>query len=94
MPFQRGADLASDKASAFTEANAALQTFLSAFNRREVRVTKNLIKSATAHVVEFNLGSHDAIAIAISRAGVPDVAALDRGFKKVNGIELWDGLLT
>lgn len=94
VPFRRGADLASDKASAFTEANTALQTFLSAFNRKEVRVTKNLIKSATDHVVEFNLSSHDAIAIAISRTGVPDVAALDRGFKKVDGIELWDGLLT
>ena len=94
VPSQRGADLASDRANAFTEANTALQTFLSAFNRREVRVTKTLMQRATAHVAEFNLGSHDAIAIAISRAGIPDVAALDRDFRKVYGIELWDGLLT
>jgi len=94
VPSKRGSDLASDKASAFIEANTALQTFLSAFNRKEVRVTKQLMKSATLHVAEFNLGSHDAIAIAISRAGVPDIAALDRGFKNVDGIELWDGMLT
>jgi predicted nucleic acid-binding protein len=94
VPSQRGADLAGDRSSAFSEANAALQTFLSAFNRKEVRVTKSLMKSAAAHVAEFNLGSHDAIAIAISRTGVQDIAALDRGFKNVDGIELWDGLLT
>jgi predicted nucleic acid-binding protein len=52
------------------------------------------MKSATAQVAEFNLGSHDAIAVAISRSGVPNVAALDRGFKKVDGIELRDGMLT
>lgn len=78
LPSKRGADLANDRASAFTEANTALQTFLSAFNRKEVRVTKQLMKSATAQVAEFNLGSHDAIAVAISRSGVPNVAALDR----------------
>jgi predicted nucleic acid-binding protein len=94
VPSKRGLDLASDRANAFIEANAALQTFLSAFNRKEVRVTKQLMKSATTHVAEFNLGSHDAVAIAISRTGVPDVAALDRGFKNVDGIELWDGMLT
>lgn len=94
IPSQRGPNLASDRVNAFNEANTALQIFLSAFNRKEVRVTKNLMKSATALVAEFNLGSHDAIAIAISRAGVPDIAALDRGFKNVDGIELWDGLLT
>jgi predicted nucleic acid-binding protein len=94
VPSLRGADLASDRSNAFTEANTALQMFLSAFNRKEVRVTKSLMKNATALVAEFNLGSHDAIAIAISRTGVPDVAAIDRGFKNVDGIELWDGLLT
>jgi predicted nucleic acid-binding protein len=94
VPSQRSADLASDRVRAFTEANNALQTFLSAFNRKEVRITKDLMKSATAYVAEFNLGSHDAIAVAISRTGIPDVAAVDRGFKSVDGIELWDGLLT
>jgi predicted nucleic acid-binding protein len=94
VPSQRGANLASDRANAFSEANNALQTFLSAFDRKEVRVTKPLMKSATALVAEFNLGSHSAIAIAICRTGVPALAALDRGFKNVEGIELWDGLLT
>ena len=94
IPSQRGTNLASDRVNAFSEANTALQTFLSAFNRREVRVTKDLMKSASGLVAEFNLGSHDAIVIAISRARVGDVAALDRGFKSVDGIELWDGLLT
>jgi predicted nucleic acid-binding protein len=94
IPAQRGANLASDRINGFNEANTALQTFLSAFNRKEMPVTKDLMKSATGLVAEFNLGSHDAIAIAISRAGVRDVAALDRGFKNVDGIDLWDGLLT
>ena len=94
IPSQRGTNLASDRVNAFSEANTALQTFLSAFNRREVRATKDLMKSASGLVAEFNLGSHDAIVIAISRTRVGDVAALDRGFKSVDGIELWDGLLT
>jgi predicted nucleic acid-binding protein len=94
VPTRRGADPVSDRTNAFAEADSALHTFLAAFNRREVPVTKNLIKSASIYVAEYNLGSHDAISIAISRSGVPDVAAIDRDFKRVDGIELWDGLLT
>jgi predicted nucleic acid-binding protein len=94
VPSRRGTDLVSDRANAFSEADDALQTFLAALNRKEVSVTKNLIKRASSYVAEFNLGSHDAISIAISRSGVPNVAAIDRDFKRVDGIELWDGLLT
>lgn len=38
--------------------------------------------------------SHDSLVVAVAfDLGVPDVAATDRDFRSVDGLELWDGLL-
>jgi predicted nucleic acid-binding protein len=38
----------------------------------------------------YDLGSHDALIVAVARlTEVPDVIALDRDFRRVDGLHLW-----
>jgi predicted nucleic acid-binding protein len=96
IPSHRASDPRSDRINAFAEANAALDAFVAGFTNFEVQITRALIDSANLLVAEFGfLSSHDALAVAISRdLQISDIAALDRDFKKVDRIELWDGQLT
>jgi predicted nucleic acid-binding protein len=96
VPIQRGMDPLTDRINAFAEADAKLIGFLARFRKYEVRITKALMRAANHLVAHYGfLSSHDALAVAVSRdVGIADIAALDRDFKNVDGIELWDGLLT
>ena len=96
VPTQRGRGVITDRRNAFDEANAALAAFLSHFRRYEVRLSKPRMRSASDLVASYGfLSSHDALAVAISQeVGIADIAALDGDFKNVDGIELWDGILT
>jgi len=91
---QKGIDPISDRINAFGEADVALNNFLAAFDRREIKITKRLMNAASELVARFHLSAHDAIVIAVSiDTGITDIVAIDNGFKRVDGIELWDGLL-
>ena len=74
----------------------ALRGLLSRLRKVEIHISQTLIESASSLVAEFGfLSSHDALALAIARdAQTLDIAALDRDFRKVDGIDLWDGRLT
>jgi predicted nucleic acid-binding protein len=77
---------------AFRLAERALDRFLAAFNRQQIALTRALARIASQAVAKYNLGSHDAVVIAVSRyTHVAHIAALDRDFRRVDGIELWDG---
>ena len=96
IPSQREREPQSDRINAFTQANAALRALLFRLHKVEIHISKSLIASASSLVAEFGfLSSHDALAVAIARdAQTFDIAALDRDFRNVDGIELWDGRLT
>jgi predicted nucleic acid-binding protein len=83
-----------NRIAAFKEAEEALRGFLASFDRYEVPISKNIMKAASGLVAQFNLGSHDAAIVAVARSiHVPDLVALDKGFRRVDNIALWDGLL-
>jgi hypothetical protein len=94
IPAQKGVDPATDRMNAFIEADTKLEQFLAAFNRHRVNITRPLMRSASASAASYDLNSHDALVIAVLRdLGVPHLAALDQDFRKVDPLELWDGLL-
>jgi predicted nucleic acid-binding protein len=94
VPAQRGLDLATDRMNAFTEANAKLEQFLAAFNRHRVNITQSLMQSASAFAASYDLNSHDALIVAVLRDfSVSSLVAIDRDFRPVAPLQLWDGLL-
>jgi predicted nucleic acid-binding protein len=53
------------------------------------------MRAAASLVATFNLKAHDALVVAIAREiGVPHIVSFDRDFRRVDGIELWDGPLS
>jgi hypothetical protein len=53
-----------------------------------------IIRTASRLVTTFDLQSHDSVVPAISQEiKIPDIAATVRGSRKIDNIELWDGLL-
>jgi len=94
VPRERGADPTTDRVNAFIEADNALNDLLGSFLRRRVGISKRLMSAASILVAEFNLSSHDALLIAVAReTRVQHLVSFDRDFRRVDGIELWDGLL-
>jgi hypothetical protein len=80
--------------NAFTEANAKLEQFLAAFNRHRVNITQSLMQSASAFAASYDLNSHDALIVAVLRDfSVSSLVAIDRDFRPVAPLQLWDGLL-
>ena len=68
-----------------------LARFLSAFRRREVRLSIRLQEAAVPYMARHNLRPMDACLVAAAfTAGVPHIASLDRDLRKVDGIELWN----
>jgi predicted nucleic acid-binding protein len=91
---QRDLDPIAERISAFREIDLALDTFLAAFNRRRFHITRGLMQKASVMTATYDLQSHDALVVALMRdLGVNSIAAIDRGFRTIDGLELWDGLL-
>jgi len=57
-------------------------------------VTHRLLRLASTEVAKHNLRSHDAAIIAILRdTGITDLVAIDKDFRRVGNLQLWDGQL-
>ena len=52
------------------------------------------MEAASDMVARFDLNAHDGLVAALARdLGVSHIASLDRDFRRVDAIDLWDGLL-
>lgn len=72
-----------------------LNELLASFRLRRVAISRRLMRAAASLVATFNLKAHDALVVAIAREiGVPHIVSFDRDFRRVDGIELWDGPLS
>ncbi|MEX0786140.1 MAG: type II toxin-antitoxin system VapC family toxin [Dehalococcoidia bacterium] len=69
-----------------------LADFLSRFNRYEVRLSATLQNNARRLMASYNLRPMDACLVAGAfQTGVQHVASLDRDFRRVDDIDLWNG---
>lgn len=94
FPARGGIDITPNRLNAFAESDSALENFLAAFNQRQINISRALMRQASAMAARYDLQSHDALVVALARdIGVANLAAIDRGFRVVDGLELWDGLL-
>ncbi|MGH7813025.1 MAG: type II toxin-antitoxin system VapC family toxin [Candidatus Binataceae bacterium] len=93
-PSQGSIDATTNRLNAFAESDATLEEFLAGFNKRRANISRSLLRKASVMAARYDLQSHDALVVALARdIGVSDLAAIDRGFRVVDGLELWDGLL-
>ena len=93
IPSQRSTDPVTDRLNAFAQADQSLQTFLAAFNSSQIRVSPRIIGTASRLVATYELQSHDAVVAAVAQEiKIRDIAATDQGFRRIDDIELWDGL--
>lgn len=93
LPDRIESDLTGNRINAFRKADDALNDLLTSFLRRRVAINRPLLRVASRLVATFNLKAHDALVVAVAHAlGVPHIASFDRDFRRVDGIELWDGL--
>jgi predicted nucleic acid-binding protein len=91
---QKGLTPAADRRNAFLEANTSLEQFLASFNRHRVNITSSLMQSASDFAAYYELNSHDALVVAVLRdLGISNLAAIDRDFRPIDWLQLWDGLL-
>lgn len=68
-----------------------LASFLQMFDRYEVRLSARLQDLARRFMAEYGLKPMDACLVASAvRAGVSDIASLDRDFRPVDDIHLWN----
>ena len=68
-----------------------LENLLAQFEWHEVALTETIRRDATRLMAEYNLRSYDAVYLASARAvGVADFASLDRGYRRVDGLQLWN----
>lgn len=78
-----------------------LDFFLSLFQRlidhfdwAEVPVTSTIRRRAVDLIKQFNLGTQDAIHVASAfEADVVDLASFDEGYRRVDGLVLWNDLI-
>jgi predicted nucleic acid-binding protein len=87
-------DVTRDRINAFRKADNALNDLLTSFLRRRFVISRRLMKAASVLVARFNLSAHDALIVAVAHESrVPHLVTFDRDFRRVDWIELWDGLL-
>jgi hypothetical protein len=68
-----------------------IETLLADFEWYEIPVTPATRAAACKLVVEYNLGGQDAIHLACAaEEGVDNIASLDKDFRRVNGLVLWN----
>jgi predicted nucleic acid-binding protein len=81
-----------DRITAFRTADDQLEELLASFRRRRIAISRRLMSAASRLVAIFNLKAHGALVLAVAQElGILDIASFDRGFRHVDGIELWDG---
>jgi predicted nucleic acid-binding protein len=74
--------------------HAALARLLSHFNVEEVNLTEHIREAARLLMAEYNLKSHDAAHVATAFAAeVVDFASFDSGYRRVDGLYLWNDLI-
>lgn len=78
----------------FTDLIDSAHRLLAPFEWGEIPITSDVQRAALDVMMDYGLGPQDAghVAAALS-AGVVDIAALDRSFRKVDGITLWNDLI-
>ena len=70
---------------------ALVDQMLAPFAWEEVSVTRNERVRALQHMMVFNLRATDALHLACAESvGVMDFASFDRGFRRVDGLYLWN----
>jgi predicted nucleic acid-binding protein len=83
-----------DRSRAYSTGDRFLKDFLRLFRRYEVRIGVRLLDRALSLMERYNLTSHDACVLAIAfYTDVLDVGSLDRKFRRVDGIQLWNNHL-
>jgi predicted nucleic acid-binding protein len=83
-----------DRIEAFGVADKLLADFLSAFGCQEIAITKTFMSAASRLVAHHDLSAHDALVVAVAQElSVSHIASFDRDFRRLEGIDLWDGLL-
>jgi predicted nucleic acid-binding protein len=93
IPSQKSTDPITNRLTAYVEADQDLKKFLAGFNTMMIRMTPQIIQAALRLTAIFNLKSHDALVAAIAQdTRISDIAATDKDFRKIDNIELWDGL--
>lgn len=64
---------------------------LSAFNWGEVPIVSALRREALGYMMAYRRDPHDAAHVAAARSiGVADLASLDRAYRRVDDLELWN----
>jgi len=75
-------------------ADILLDQFLAQFPRTEIRLGRRVVSMAIELVGRFDLQSYDAVHLASAfHAGCTDIASLDKDFRRVDGIRLWNNRL-
>jgi predicted nucleic acid-binding protein len=68
-----------------------MEQFLGQSTWNEVAVTTAVRSQAIDSMVQYNLDAHDAVHLACAMLeGVYDLASFDRGFRRVDGLVLWN----
>ena len=68
-----------------------LENLLAQFEWHEVALAEAVRRDDARLMAEHNLRSYDAVHLASATAvGVPDFASLDRGYRRVDGLQLWN----
>lgn len=71
-----------------------LLTPFSPFEWEEVPLTPGVRARAMQYIPAYSLGAHDAVLVASAmEAGVLDLASLDEGFRRVDGLYLWNDMI-
>jgi predicted nucleic acid-binding protein len=68
-----------------------LNALLAQFSWVEIDLIPQIRTTALQLVAQYNLGGQDAVHLASATwAGVLDVASFDEGFRRVDGLSLWN----
>ncbi len=73
---------------------ADLQSLLNQFDSTELSLSEPIRRAAASYMVDYNIGSQDAVHLAsAAREGIADVASLDAGYRRIDGLVLWNDLI-
>ncbi len=68
-----------------------LEDFLANFEWAEVALTPTIRSAALTFMAQHNLGAQDSVHLASAGLEhVADFASFDRGYRRVNGLHLWN----
>ena len=82
---------AEDRRAMYELGDEFFSDFLTLFNRYEVRLSAKLQRRARSYMAKYNLKPMDACLIASAfQTEVLHVASLDKDFRRVDGVHLWN----